>query len=311
LEDKLHNLSEIPELIAARKAQRLDLVERIFSAKTELLSEHKRLYGPVQRLVDRHPISQEHGGIEFSALMGVEGFIDGFLGMIHQGKRGSFQGEKEGRDLLKERIAASDFSTSNGIQEFLSWIENELAHTEDNRDQPRQLRSQLLHGIEPSDLYNFIYGLSYLKPRFELRWQSKPLSQLSPGERGSLLLLFFLLVDKRDVPLIIDQPEENLDNQTVATMVVPALKYAKERRQIIIVTHNPNLAVVCDADQVIYSSIDKGDGNRITYTSGSIENPRIAQLIVDVLEGTKPAFDLRDDRYAILEAPSLSSNRSP
>lgn len=143
--------------------------------------------------------------------------------------------------------------------------------------------------------------MSYFTPRFELRWQGKPLDQLSPGERGDLLLVFYLLIDKCDVPLIIDQPEENLDNQTIATMLVPAIKEAKERRQIIIVTHNPNLAVVCDADQVIHSRLDKTGGSRVTYTTGAIENPVITQLIVDLLEGTKPAFDLHDAKYEILE----------
>ena len=143
--------------------------------------------------------------------------------------------------------------------------------------------------------------MQYLQPRFELRWAGKPLDQLSPGERGSLLLVFYLLIDKRDVPLIIDQPEENLDNQTITALLVPAIKAAKERRQIIIVTHNPNVAVVCDADQVIHARLQKTDGNRVTYTSGAIENPVITQLIVDVLEGTKPAFDLRDAKYEVLE----------
>ena len=83
--------------------------------------------------------------------------------------------------------------------------------------------------------------------------------------------------------------------------MVPAIKEARERRQIIIVTHNPNLAVVCDADQVIHAHLDKTDGNRVTYTSGALEEPKIAQHIVDVLEGTKPAFDLRDAKYGVLD----------
>jgi len=58
---------------------------------------------------------------------------------------------------------------------------------------------------------------------------------------------------------------------------------------------------VCDADQIIHARLDKTDGNRVVYTSGSIENPEITQLIVDILEGTKPAFDLRDAKYEILE----------
>jgi hypothetical protein len=92
-----------------------------------------------------------------------------------------------------------------------------------------------------------------------------------------------------------------LDNQTVTATLVPAIRYAKERRQIILVTHNPNLAVVCDADQIVCASIDKTDGNRLDYTAGSIENPTITQLIVDVLEGTKPAFDRRDASYEVLD----------
>jgi hypothetical protein len=70
------------------------------------------------------------------------------------------------------------------------------------------------------------------------------------------------------------------------------------------VTHNPNLAVVCDADQVIHARLDKADGNRVTYQSGAIEDPTITQLIVDILEGTKPAFDLRDAKYGVLETSS-------
>ena len=66
-------------------------------------------------------------------------------------------------------------------------------------------------------------------------------------------------------------------------------------------THNPNLAVVCDADQVIHASIEKTDGNRVTYTSGAIEDPTMTRLIVDVLEGAKTAFDIRDAKYEVLD----------
>lgn len=109
--------------------------------------------------------------------------------------------------------------------------------------------------------------------------------------------MFYLLVDKDDIPLVIDQPEENLDNQTVFDLLVPCIKDARQRRQIIIVTHNPNLAVVCDADQVIHADLDKAKNYRLTYESGGIENPLINKAIVDILEGTKPAFKNRDSKY--------------
>jgi ABC-type cobalamin/Fe3+-siderophores transport system ATPase subunit len=136
-----------------------------------------------------------------------------------------------------------------------------------------------------------------LSPVYNLRWDGKGLEQLSPGERGNLLLIYYLLVDQDDIPLVIDQPEENLDNQTVFKTLVPCIKDAKKRRQIVMVTHNPNLAVVCDAEQIICAEMQKDHENAVTYISGSIEDPTINGRIVDILEGTRPAFDKRDDKY--------------
>ena len=131
---------------------------------------------------------------------------------------------------------------------------------------------------------------------------------LSPGERGTLLLVFYLLIDKGDMPLLIDQPEGNLDNHTIAKVLVDCIKVARQRRQVFIVTHNPNLAVVCDADQVIYASMNKERGSAVTYTSGSLESPLMSQYITDVLEGTRWAFGVRDGKYRVGEA-GLSQNQ--
>ena len=75
------------------------------------------------------------------------------------------------------------------------------------------------------------------------------------------------------------------------------MKEAKKRRQIVIVTHNPNLAVVCDAEQVIQANLDKKNNYKMHYISGSIENSLINKAVVDILEGTRPAFDKRDEKY--------------
>jgi hypothetical protein len=109
-------------------------------------------------------------------------------------------------------------------------------------------------------------------------------------------------VDQGDVPLIIDQPEENLDNQSVFKLLVPCIKEVRKRRQIILVTHNPNLAVVCDAEQVVHAFIDKENRHRVTYTAGAIENQIINGRIVDVLEGTWPAFKNRSVKYELFPA---------
>jgi hypothetical protein len=83
----------------------------------------------------------------------------------------------------------------------------------------------------------------------------------------------------------------------VYRLIGECIKEAKRRRQIILVTHNPNLAVTCDAEQVVHAQLDPQAGNKITYTAGGIENPEINRVSIDILEGTRPAFDNRDAKY--------------
>ena len=142
-----------------------------------------------------------------------------------------------------------------------------------------------------------VHGLEFIEPRYTLLFQETQIEHLSPGQRGALLLIFYLLVDTGHNPIILDQPEENLDNETLVSLLVPVLSEAKKRRQIIMVTHNPNLAVVCDAEQIIYSAFDRKSKSRIRYSSGAIESPQMNKHVVNVLEGTKIAFDNRGRKY--------------
>jgi len=109
-----------------------------------------------------------------------------------------------------------------------------------------------------------------------------------------ILLLFYLLVDKSDTPLLIDQPEENLDNDAVRRLLVPALKKARTRRQIIIVTHNANLAVVGDADQIVAC---KQENNTFIIQSGSLAGHETGETTINVLEGSRRAFQNRREKY--------------
>lgn len=302
LQVRLEAFKAIPELAAAKREERFEIVDQIFAAKTELLESYRKLYKPVQDFIAHDDFDTEIDDLSFAAEIAVDGLEDGLLRLIHQGRKGSFQGEAEGRARLRALIQMSDFSTTDGVKKFLTAIADHFSHdVRSDEAAATKLEEQLVGGVSVEDVYDFVFGLGYLEPRYRLLWRDKSLDQLSPGERGTLLLIFYLLIDREDIPLLIDQPEENLDNETVAQLLVPAVKNAKERRQIVMVTHNPNLAVVCDADQIVHADIDKADGNRVRYTSGSLENPEINQLVVDVLEGTKPAFDLRGGKYEVLD----------
>jgi len=300
-EKQLIDLKDLPEKLNKVKEIRKTVVKEIFGAIKRLTKVYESLYSPVQDFIENHPIAKDKFNLDFQVSIVNSGFEDIFFDYISHGVKGSFCGRKEGRKRLKEIVAKADFESESGVLNFLDTITGHLS--EDRRYDPIEsvrTKDQLRQGKTLLELYDFLFSFDYLIPKYTLQWSGKGVDQLSPGERGTLLLVFYLLIDKSDIPLILDQPEENLDNQTVYNILVQCVKEVKMRRQIIIVTHNPNLAVVCDADQVIYSSIDKEDGNRVAYVSGGIENPVISKHVVDVLEGTMPAFDDRDRKYDVV-----------
>ena len=94
------------------------------------------------------------------------------------------------------------------------------------------IASQLRKNVELKEFYDYLWSFGYLEPEYSLKLDGKDLSHLSPGERGTLLLVFYLLVDKSNKPIIVDQPEENLDSQTVYRLLIPVIKEVKKRRQI-------------------------------------------------------------------------------
>jgi hypothetical protein len=262
-----------------------------------MVQTYRDLYSPVNDFIESRPLAKDKFHLNFEVGIVDVGFEEQFFEFISQGVVGSFCGVSEGRKRLKDILARQDFDTELGIEAFLREIIDALEHDKRPGGQPVRVSSQLKTRKTVLGLYDLIFGLDYLKPRYALRMGDKELDQLSPGERGTLLLVFYLLVDKDDIPLVIDQPEENLDNQTVYDLLVPCIKEAKKKRQIFIVTHNPNLAVVCDAEQVICADLDKKKDYTMRYVSGAIENPVINKAIVDILEGTMPAFDNRDNKY--------------
>jgi hypothetical protein len=223
-------------------------------------------------------------------------FQDVFLTHILQNKAGSFHSKDGAEKQFNQLISGVEFDEFDGVTIFLDAVLNSFnvdlrsGQNVAKRVVVEQVRD--IHG-----LYDYLFGLEFLTFNYQLKQGGKEIDQLSPGERGALLLVFYLLLDKNNIPLIIDQPEDNLDNHSVATILVPFIKAAKKKRQIIMVTHNPNLAVVSDAEQVIYVSLDKKNNYQFSAQSGSIENKTINEKIVEVLEGAMPAFNTRKRKY--------------
>jgi len=298
IERQINDLEGLPAKLAESRKQREQRGRDIYQELQKLVSTYKSLYSPVQKFIEEHALSAGKFSFEFEASVVYSGLEGDLFSLVNQGRKGSFCGSEEGRRVLKNLAAHTDFNVEDGAVGFCTTLLDNLTHDKREVASPEvPVSEQLKKGATELDLLNCIFSLNYLNPRYSLKWSGKNIEELSPGERGTLLLIFYLLIDKRDTPLIIDQPEENLDNHTVYELLVPCIKEARKRRQVVIVTHNPNLAVVCDADQIIHCTIDKQAGNRVTYETGSLENPAINKYTINVLEGTRPAFDLRDSKY--------------
>ncbi|RXH33221.1 TrlF family AAA-like ATPase [Bradyrhizobium zhanjiangense] len=299
LKRRLAQINELPALLAEKRASRREITAQIFAVLGEQRGAREALFAPLQELIQKNSLIRNDYKLQFQAkLLGSpDAIATNLFGAIKQ-NIGELRGEDESFAAVRSRFEKFSFENTADAVGFAEEIASLLAESAEKAvNGVSGIRALMRKDKAPSEVYNYLFGLQYLEPKYTLLFQDTQIERLSPGQRGALLLVFYLLVDKGRNPIVLDQPEENLDNETVVSLLVPVLNEAKKSRQIIMVTHNPNLAVVCDAEQIIHASFDRKNGARISYRSGSIEDGIINRAVVDVLEGTKIAFENRGQKY--------------
>lgn len=161
----------------------------------------------------------------------------------------------------------------------------------------------LAQGASFANVGEWLFATDHIKVRYGIEYEGVPISRLSPGTRGVVLLTLYLGLDQWDRrPLLIDQPEENLDPSSVYDSLVPFFREAALRRQIVMVTHNANLVVNTDSDQVIVAESTRKSPRTlpdISYVSGGLEDPAIRDAVCRLLEGGEEAFRKRGARYGV------------
>ena len=288
---------ELNSDLAARYEERRGIVRSIFDKKQEIISVYKDARDQLNKIIDDNQETLKDYRIKIDAsLVKKADFNSRFLGFILQNKMGTFYNRDGGEAQLIRMLAEIDFDEKEAVLSFLDKLIEALRFDKrkGQNSEPRSVAEQVK---DIPALYEYLFSLEFLEKNYQLKQGDKELEQLSPGERGALLLVFYLLLDNNDIPLIIDQPEDNLDNHSVATILVPFIRVAKKKRQIIMVTHNPNLAVVADAEQIIYVNLDKENNYKFSTISGSIEDKEVNREVVNVLEGAMPAFNTRKRKY--------------
>lgn len=275
---------ELPRLIADVKERAIGLSVEILTLSRERLDALSGLYGPARDFVATSKIATR-AALSFSAELVVTSAWDQLVGALDLRRAAALANWMY---ALRKTV---DLSEPDVLRSSLESILEQVVRSGSSSTGSQVQPNENLRAATPFAVFSAtLLQLEWLELRFGLSGNGLSLRELSPGQRGLILLLFYLVLDKRATPLLLDQPEENLDNETIKETLVPALSESSKRRQIILVTHNANLAIVGSADQIVHCS---KDGDFFNVTSGSSVARDLNDLSVNVLEGTWDAFRAR------------------
>lgn len=184
--------------------------------------------------------------------------------------------------------------TLDDYYDFITQQDGKITTFDDSIDE--NLRSRLL------ELF-FKNYTQFIAHEIVVTSHGKNISKLSHGQQGTIYLRIKLAANLFSETIIYDQPEDDLDNDFIMSDLVSIFRKIKKYRQIIIVSHNANLVVNADSEQII---IAKNTDGILSYESGSLENSYINQAICKILEGGRHAFLDRERKYQFIHYPVVS-----
>lgn len=289
----------IKELIQSRRDSYALVFDGILDEERELSA----LYAPLKARLEAEEGALGKLSFSIRRIVDIAGWAQRGEELLDLRKAGPFKGRGALLSAAKADLqVAWETGSSTDVAESMTHFRE--AHERDfvehalvERNDPPAFRAWA------GEISSWLYGTDHIAVSYGVQYEGVDIEQLSPGTRGIVLLLLYLAIDRDDDrPLIIDQPEENLDPKSIFDELVQRFRKAKQRRQIIIVTHNANLVVNTDADQVIVAACGphrRGSLPEITYTSGGLENPEIRRLVCEILEGGETAFRERAKRLRV------------
>lgn len=301
--EKLADHEGATERLKDLVADRYGAYKDVFSAlvaEEEVLNE---LYAPIKARLDSASGTLNKLSFSVARTVDIDAWASEGESLLNLTKKGPFRGRGTLRDIARQTLGAA--WKSGDDQEVLTALKGFMS----------EYQSQLLEHapVASSDLVEYrkwtkkiakwLYGTDHISIRYAVNYDGIEIQKLSPGTRGIVLLLLYLSLDAQDSrPLIIDQPEENLDPKSIYHDLVPLFTNAKSSRQVIMVTHNANLVVNTDADQIIIAECGphtQGQLPPITYMTGGLEDKEVRDRVCDILEGGDIAFRERARRLRV------------
>lgn len=299
LQEQGINFDKLDDLLEKKKAKILDL-DKIKINKDKLIlaeTEWKQLYDQYEKIATR------------ISTMRTE-FINNVIGkdtnvkfQINRGRnRSSFIQmmktvlNKDNATIDEDVNKCADvFFENKGMDKFRSVMWN-IRERKDKKSYSGRMRTAILEMTPEA----FARMISFI-PEDDLKVSYKPekskkyipLSNASAGQKTTAILTFLLAYGEQ--PLLLDQPEDDLDNKLVYDLIVTRLKKTKSKRQIIVVTHNANIPVNGDAEYIV--SMDSDTDKINTKFEGTMDDEVIRKEICDVMEGTQDAFEMRAKKY--------------
>lgn len=302
LEEDQARAEQSPSRLQGILAERAALYERFFELITEQCEVLTQLYAPLGAKLQGASNSASKLSLKVVRHVDVDKWARAIEGLLDLRKNGKFRGrgalaEIAVTDLLPAWQTGTAAEVGAAMERFrVEYNDSLLAQSAVEHD-----AVEYQHWVV--DLARLLYTTDHIRVHYSIEYDGVSITQLSPGTRGIVLLLLYLALDVQDArPLIIDQPEENLDPRSVYTELVGLFREARTRRQVIIVTHNANLVVNADVDQVIVASCTKHGGGQppeFSYVSGGLEDKLIREHVCQILEGGERAFRERARRLRV------------
>lgn len=288
--EKLEKIKEIEKGISVKKDQLRELKELIVNS--QLLYKEK-----INKLKEDFSIQAE--GVEFRVeVKFLKDDLENFLK-----ERLNLQGSEK-QKYIADFLLYFEPNMKNKIEEFLDKaMSKEFDFKSVYKNKELLVTSELLS----ENWYKISYDLVYQNDKF---------FNMSQGKQAFVILKLLLEFSGKKCPILIDQPEDSLDNRAIYNELVQYIKIKKRERQIILVTHNPNIVVGADSEQVIVANqhgenSKNTNGVKFQYVTGSLENSKkldesvdvvlnsqgIREHVCDVLEGGNVAFKKREEKY--------------